>query len=437
MPFNMRFPRFMNKKFWLVYKTVETIYSKAQFKIYVLSTMELRILKPFYKFLYFNLSTPYQLSWGVLDSSNSFQAHFNLRISSFQYQAWRLITYFLLAFVYFIYLIFLLLKNSSTYISSHDYSRLIFSVMWTVSLFSLLTLQTPNYFCGSEIVLLVNGTENLIIDMERKHFRSCVAFKKSKKLRSQIMAMVSVYSIVSIPFTVPILLLFQEEPWALSGILYKLLVYCWGQGWSFAFKIIGMIVNIWWVYIMWGSCIIFFHINILFIHTFKHAIKNIVNAKFYNLTCKNAQNQIQECMLIYRKLRILCGLYNSVYGKMFVAPFKSVIAIAIVESVVVMFRIAGNDLMLVLFSISMFTISVALLFLFIEFLAMVNEYAIKLEKFLKAKFTLSKLACRMVRSFKVEAVKSGDFYLVKKLTCLTFFAFVGNLTSSFLITFKT
>lgn len=71
---------------------------------------------------------------------------------------------------------------------------------------------------------------------------------------------------------------------------------------------------------------------------------------------------------------------------------------------------------------------------------MVNERSRKLENFLRKRQEVeifsSKLSRRLLRAFKVEAVKSGGFYELTKLTCLTVLGLISNMTGSVLMSIK-
>ncbi len=142
-------------------------------------------------------------------------------------------------------------------------------------------------------------------------------------------------------------------------------------------------------------------------------------------------------LLIYRKLRIVTGLYNEVFGNVFVSPFKANLGLGIVASVFNLVRLSSVSPVILVFGALICLCCTGVLVVFISFMSMVNQYSIKLgARFGGGGLTLSKEGRRLARSFKVESVKSGIFYDIKKITCLTFLGMVGNLAGSVLISLK-
>lgn len=377
------------------------------------------------------LASPYNLSW----ESSEFQITYSLKPKNFQTFLWRYITFYSQSVFYCLYLNFLLITTSSTYFASQDYVRLVFLMMWTVGVTIMLMNQAPNHLRGIEIVLLVNGTEQLITHLEHNHFHNPLAFQKSRKFRSQIMAAMCAYCVLSIPCVLPIFLLFRTDPWIVGSHFYKLLIFILSPAWNLVALTLALVVDMWWFFIMWGSGIMVIHVNFLVLHTFSHALANILQGQLEkNIKAKG--DRIREILLVYRMLRLICGLYNVIFGEIYVCPFKTLIGACIVVYVVVCLRLANTNIIILGFGVSMLIVCGILLIVILDFMAMVNSYSLKLKSNLKMRFTLSPEARRMVRSFKVEGVKSGDFYVIKKITCLSFLGMVGNLTGSVLISFQ-
>lgn len=146
---------------------------------------------------------------------------------------------------------------------------------------------------------------------------------------------------------------------------------------------------------------------------------------------------LEEQMSTYSKLRILVTVYNNVYGRSFVSVMKATCAIQTVQSVFVCVRLsAGGGLLVLAFGLTCLLIAVSAIITFVSFLAMVNDYSGKLKGFLRNQKFHGKLARRILNAYRVESVKSGSFYGIKRVTCLTLFALISNLSSSILISVK-
>ncbi len=126
------------------------------------------------------------------------------------------------------YLLFLLITQSGDFIAKNEFVRLTFLLIWTIGLATLVINQSPTYFYGSSLVSLINKTENLIKHLETRPFNNPNAFSKSRKVRSQILSFLAVYSIISMISTVPIFLHFQNEIWPIGGLGYRLVKYFGG-----------------------------------------------------------------------------------------------------------------------------------------------------------------------------------------------------------------
>lgn len=212
---------------------------------------------------------------------------------------------------------------------------------------------------------------------------------------------------------------------------------------------IGLVVDLWHILLMWGSYLINLHVNLAFMHTFKTTIegmlsrsfrrssKRVNESNFSALGLYSKLDRLQDQMLIYSKLRILTAIYNNVYGALYVPSVKSCCAMIIVMSVFISIRLAPVSSPLVGIFGALCTFMCAFgMTIFIMFMAMVNEFSVKFGKYLKRVPKNGAFARRLVRSFREEAVKSGQFYNIQRITCLTVLGLTSNMCGSALISFK-
>ncbi len=244
-----------------------------------------------------------------------------------------------------------------------------------------------------------------------------------------------------------ILYIFQKDFWQLGSFAYHSILYCGGN--EILATIIGLVVDVWHLLLMWGSYLINFHVNMAFMHTFKTAIEVMLSSSFRKsskivvgnhlsaLGLYSKSGRLQDQMLIYSKLRILTTMYNNVFGALYVPSVKSCCAMVIVMSVFISIRLAPVSSPLVgIFGVLCTFLCTSGVTMFIMFMAMVNEYSVKFGKYLKRTPKNGSFERRLVRSFREEAVNSGQFYQIKRVTCLTVLGLISNMCGSALISFK-
>lgn len=252
-------------------------------------------------------------------------------------------------------------------------------------------------------------------------------------MRFLIIYGLSVYSIIcSFVVAIPIFILFLEEPFQL-GYYFPFIMLKSSN--VFLAVIVSTAVNIWWTILIWRSYLLTFHINLAFMHTFKTTIIYLISSNNLKNSNGNGLVKLQNTLFIYSKLRILTTIFNSVYGTLYVPPVKSLFGSTIILTTLLAIRLATKDDVAVrVCGVSMFFCVTAILTIFITFTAMVNEWSRKLENFLRKRQEVeifsSKLSRRLLRAFEVEAVKSGGFYEITKLTCLTVLGLISNMTGS-------
>lgn len=146
--------------------------------------------------------------------------------------------------------------------------------------------------------------------------------------------------------------------------------------------------------------------------------------------------------MAYSKLRILNTLYNNSYGAYYVPLVKTVSSILMVLGALLSIRFADtqkeNKVAFILCGAFFFGFTGTVIIAFISFAAIVNQFSLKLELYLRRQDkALNKFSRCLVRTYKVEAVSSGGMYDIRKFTCVTVLGFLSNLIASALMSFNT
>ncbi len=214
-----------------------------------------------------------------------------------------------------------------------------------------------------------------------------------------------------------------NEPFQLGYPVYILL-----KSWNiYAATILSICVDLWFGLTIWGSCILLLHVNLSYMVTLKSTIVELTQSELTNPHFLN-------CFHIYSTYRIVNTLYNRVY----LPPAQALFSMNAVASAVLCIRFSSKDDIpfIVCFGSYLVFIVFALVML-LSFTAMVNQYSIKLEKYVKNNNRFLGKYCKcLVRSFKVECISSGGMYPIRKITCVTVLGFLSNLIGSALLSFK-
>lgn len=242
---------------------------------------------------------------------------------------------------------------------------------------------------------------------------------------------------------ISLLVIFQKEHWQLGSMAYRLLLYLsdpTSPQLEQVFSIACIILDVWYFFYVCGSNYIALHINLEYMHTFKTAVLLVMGGQM-KVKCHNhisgRFNLLQSQLRIYTKLRLITTVYNGVYGKYFVPTTKTFCGLIVVQSVFISVRLAGKSgLIVTLFGLSCSLIGITCLALFITFMAMVHDHSMKLKDYLRKKQFIGGLERRLVKGFRVEAVKSGGMYPIERETCLTVLGLISNMCGSALLSFK-
>lgn len=340
---------------------------------------------------------------------------------------------------YIFILIYLFITNISIYINNNDYLFLALHCMWISGPISACINQGTLFFVGEQVIQLVNANVNLINNLEAKHFHGYHPFKQSEKVRRIIVSIMAVNMLGFHLVLIPIYIMFQDGLFLLGSHAYRLILWINLFG-PFYSKYIamgtGVLVDLWNILGMQGAPTLVIYINMTFLHTFKATIRQILVREVKRFG-GGQMTKLHEDLLIYSKLRVLTTMYNNVFGQMYISPITTALSITIMQAVIIAVRLTngGENLFLVAFGITVAVVCASILVIFMVFMAMVNEYSLKLKRNILKREIVQRnaLARKLVKSFKVEAVKSGNLYPVKKLTCLTLLGMLANMTGSLLI----
>ncbi len=261
------------------------------------------------------------------------------------------------------------------------------------------------------------------------------ALSRSKVFRTKLLAFLVIYTSAGfLPTITVIYAWFQQKGyWQMGSFVYHALSTRMPKIAVF----FGMLFNEWHFSYVCGTFYFSFHISLAFMHTFKTTM--VKTMEMDNKAGQRPLKLLQEQMLIYSKLRIVTTLYNDVYGKLYVPSLKAILGIMLVQSVFISVRLSGtggtSGMLVTTFGIAGVVISIVVIPLFVGFMAMVNEYSKRFLGFLR-KRGHGELGRRLVRSYRIEAVRSGGMYTIEKLTCLTVLGLISNLCGSVLISIK-
>lgn len=390
-------------------------------------------LRSYFAAAYQVFAHPFTLKW-----ERGLRIYISCNKKSKHCLVWRLS--YVLHFIYLITLIYLMITHINQYTSSDDYVGVVFHGLWIICTGSLVVNHTPIFFLGEDIIKFVSGNVNLIKHFELDKFTfGSGAFEKSEKIRKWVVGGLGISCFAMQCFILtPILLMFQHQSWQLGSHFSRLVLWI-APDYNMLAIIIGLAVDHWHLNVIQGPGVLLIQINMSFMHTFKTCIGKILNRQLKTPPANVAASLrcLQEDMRIYSKLRILSNLYNNIFGALYVFPFKVILTFFLVMMVTITVTVAGQggDLFLLLFGFVCTFVCTVFAITFTTFMAMVNEYSVKLRKNLmtRRECQATCLGRRLVNSFKVEAVWTGSFYGIQRISCLTLLGLTSNLTGSILI----
>ncbi len=230
---------------------------------------------------------------------------------------------------------------------------------------------------------------------------------------------------------------FRREYWQAGSYLYHIVIWATENtdDMDLLASILSLSFDTLFILQAWGGYLFSLHLNLTFMHTFKTTISTILTTSFNRNVSK--LKVLQGHMFIYSKLRILTSIFNNVFGMRYIPSMKTFCGLMISGAVFISVRLAPKSNFLVgIFGVTMAVLGIICLVMFILFTAMVNEYSVRFGEYLKKGAFQGKLGRRIVRSFREEAVRSGEYYKIKRITCITVLGMISNMCGSMLISVK-
>lgn len=322
--------------------------------------------------------------------------------------------------------------------------------MWFGGMFFGVTTQGLCNICYTEMASLANGIELLIHNLEAEHFGH-ESFRESKLLRKKILTVFCVHMILCMMTCIlPMVIIFYGENFQLDFYVSKAVLWALPTFTRTAF-IIGITVDMIHVSRVWGGSVFAIHINFLFMHTFKTAVQKIISRR------KILKNKMNKCgvpgdkldlndntcrlrsdLFVYSKLRILTTVYNSTFGRVYVPNMLNIIACFFVLGIFVAVRLSKGDAFILLFGVSVCVGCAGTMCLLVTFMAMVHDNSEKMWRDLRGRTGAlhGSEGRRLMRAYKVEAVRNASFHEIKRITCLTILGLVANVSGSLLISIQ-
>lgn len=372
-------------------------------------------------------------------------------VKNFHFYCWRANYTFQIYFLFFT--IYNFTAKIPSYLASNQYIPLAMHCLWIGAPGTILINQGTYFFAGEQVTQLVNANVDLIKNLETNHFQSNESFQRSVRLRRILVATLILSILSFFIILIPLFLLFQNGTWQLGSYIYRLILWCippesvWYS--EYVAMALGVQVDVWHCFTALSAATLNIYASLTFMHTFKITIQQILLRRQKRLPSHQTGKEggylklLQEDILIYSKLRILTTMFNAVYGAFYISPITGALICIGVEGVFIAVRLSdgGHNLFMVLFGFACGLAGVAILILFTVFMAMVNDFSVKFKRAItKGKVVQRrqsyKTERRYGRAVRVEAVTSGSFFQVKKVTCLTVLGMMANVTGSVLLSFK-
>lgn len=406
-----------------------------------------QVVKQFFRFFRIIFAFPYSLQWyphyelHLIPESNKRSVHNILWIISAS-----------ITFLFWILIVVLLVVNLQEYLSvQKDHLRPVFHFMWIGGMFFGVITQGLCISCYTDVANLTNGIELLIHNLEAEHFGQ-ESFRESKLLRRKILALFCGHMTFCIlTCLLPMLIIFYGEKFQIDFYVSSAVLWVFPTLAKTAF-IIGIIMDALYVFKVWGGSLFTIHINFLFMHTFKTAIQKIIScrqvlrrrSKQFGIPSENMfylndnTRSLRNDLFVYSKLRILATVYNSTFGRFYVPNMLNTFAFFFVQGIFIAVRLSKGDIFILLFGMSTCIGCAGTMCLLTTFMAMVHNNSLKMWRDLRGRTGAlqGREGRRLVRSYKVEAVRNTSFHEIKRVTCLTMLGLVANISGSLLISIQ-
>ncbi|CAL8109049.1 unnamed protein product [Orchesella dallaii] len=329
------------------------------------------------------------------------------------------------------------------YLEKGDYVRVTFHSFWA---FGFLMCLMPHFFQGGQlhnIKELVNETVHFAhkVKTEYKGFYFTDLFKKCLRFRLFI-AFAFGYQCIyaTLICVIPLFIIFRKDVWHFGSIFYKIALYYFPSQ-EIPAIILGVIADSTHFIILWGPFLLQVYLNLLLNQSFSAVAEGLRNYNHnLNSGCsgKTTVFSFKRIFQTYSKLRVLSTVYNNVYGRWYIPQLSSVFGACFVVGAFMAIRLyqISNHVAMLFCGIGIICTSLASLGIMTLFGSMVHQNSVKLETNLKKRLIKGRYLRRLLRTYKIESVKSGSFYEIHRITTLTVVALVSNITSSLLISFQ-
>lgn len=343
--------------------------------------------------------------------------------------------------LYSSFLTHFLLLNVSVYLARKAYVFMILHAFWIFGIIYMLVNQCPHILFGKQVISLIQAVNMFMTKLETNKFQNANLYKASDKFRGQQMGILVMYAVAAnILVMCPMYAVFMDKGnWQMGSYVYKLVVSMTGQhpvSRTFAIGF-GVLIDFWHMNGIQAVTMFNLLVNLIYMNMFQSTVQHISKKRQQlGLTLKNMEDDLN----IYASLRILTRMFNSTFGRSYISPIQTLMSICVVIGAVVVMSLHGDkeNILVLILGLTCALCSLVVLICFVIFMAKVNHYSELLRMSITARDTKlrNKIAKRMLKAYKVEAIVSGGFFEIKNITCLTLLGFLSNVTGSALISLK-
>lgn len=151
-------------------------------------------------------------------------------------------------------------------------------------------------------------------------------------------------------------------------------------------------------------------------------------------TWRKRSCSLQQKLMSYQKFRVLVTVYNNSLGSYYVPPLTTLAGILSISGLFMAIKLAHlKNFIVTVCGILTFVSCGSILAIITTLCGCVHSNCQKLVIHVNNFGYKGSLERRVLRSFKVEAVKSGNFYEIRKVTSLTVLGMVSNVAGSALL----
>lgn len=233
----------------------------------------------------------------------------------------------------------------------------------------------------------------------------------------------------------PLMAYFLPKYWQMGSYVYHGIIYILPNTHYIILHIVGLVVDIWDCYYTWGSYLLSLYISSAVQLTYKASIEKCIEKFHKGVTSRHPLRNLEENLLVIKKLKIIIAVYNNVYGILYVPSMSSLLCAMTVLNVFITIRLSSRGGPLVTgFGVCCIIAALIATPLFIESNALVHQSSVKYKLHLSRQNACkTALGRRLYKSISTDSVKCGRFYDVRKITCLTFLGLIANVCGSALI----